>query len=111
MLAKLPNKPARTASNRAPPPAHLEPPEADLWSALLTDFTFADPASLALLEEALSAHQRARRCREMIDRDGETVLDKWKQVKPHPLLPAERDARAAFLAAMRMLNLDIGDGK
>jgi hypothetical protein len=85
----------------------LEAPEADLWNALLTDFAFTDPASLALLEEALSARQRARRCREAIDRDGETILDRWKQTKPHPLLSAERDARAAFLAAMRMLNLDI----
>ena len=48
-----------------------------------------------------------RRCREAIDRDGETVVDRFKQVKGHPLLAAERDARAAFLAGMRMLNLDI----
>ena len=112
MLSKMTPNPLRPARNPAPPPDHLEQPEADLWTAILHDFAFNDPASLALLEEALSARQRARRCRQAIDRNGETVLDRFDQTKPHPLLAAERDARAAFLAAMRMLNLDIaGDGK
>src|SRR6476620_6722803 len=101
MLAKMTPNPRRPARDLAPPPAHLAPPEAELWPAILHDFDFSDPASLALLEEALSARQRARRCRERIDADGEAVLDRWKQVKPHPLLAAERDARAAFLAALR----------
>jgi hypothetical protein len=48
-----------------------------------------------------------RRCRQAIDRDGEAVRDRWQQLKPHPLLSAERDARAAFLAAFRQLNLDL----
>jgi hypothetical protein len=37
-----------------------------------------------------------RRCRERIDREGEAVLDRWNQVKIHPLLAAENAARAAF---------------
>ena len=103
--------PRRHIRNPAPPPEHLAAPEADLWRQLVVDYSFADAASLALLQEALSARQRSRRCREQIDRDGETITDRFEQIKPHPLLPAERDARAAFLAAMRMLNLDLGDGK
>jgi hypothetical protein len=79
-----------------------------MWREILAEFTFDDVASLALLRSALEAHQRARRCRLIIDEDGETTCDRFKQLRAHPLLAAERDARAAFLAAMRTLNLDLG---
>lgn len=99
---------ARPRRAAPPPPTHLEPPERALWSEVHAAFVLDDAASLALFRSALEAHQRARRCREAIDRDGEAVRDRWNQLKPHPLLSAERDARAAFLAAMRALNLDLG---
>lgn len=95
----------------APPPEHLKEPERTLWTELNSQFAFTDAASLAILASALEAHARSRRCRETIDADGESVRDRFGQVKPHPLLAAERDARAAFLAAMRALNLDLGDSK
>ena len=79
-----------------------------MWRDITAEFSFDDPASLALLRSALEAHMRARRCRVVIDRDGETVKDRFFQVRAHPLLAAERDARAAFLASMRALNLDVG---
>jgi hypothetical protein len=79
-----------------------------MWRDITAEFSFADPASLALLRSALEAHMRARRCRVVIDRDGEVTKDRFGQVRAHPLLSGERDARAAFLASMRALNLDIG---
>jgi len=62
---------------------------------------------LAILEEALASHQRARRCREQIADDGETVLDRFGRKQMHPLLPAERAARQAFVSAMKVLRLDV----
>ena len=107
-----PPKPRRLARDLAPAPAHLDKIEGVLWSAIVGDYKFGDAASLSLLTAALEARQRARRCREAVDRDGMAVPDRFGQLKPHPLLMAERDARAAFLAAMRLLNLDIaGDTK
>lgn len=107
MASKTPSKSRRSARDLAPAPEHLDRPEADLWAAIVEDYRFEDAASIALLAAAMEARQRARRCREAIDRDGETINDRFGQLKPHPLLAAERDARAAFLAAMRLLNLDI----
>jgi hypothetical protein len=78
-----------------------------MWRDLTAAHRFDDPASLALLRTTLEAHQRARRCRETIDREGEAVKDRFDQIKPHPLLAAERDARSAFLMGMRALNLDL----
>jgi len=37
-----------------------------------------------------------------------TVTDKFGQVKVHPLCSVERDARAAWLQAIKLLNLDLG---
>jgi phage terminase small subunit len=91
-----------------PPPPHLEPPEAQLWNDLHTEYKLRDASALALLTSTLEAHARGRKCRVAIERDGETTADRWGQVKPHPLLSAERDARAAFQAGMRLLGLDIG---
>jgi phage terminase small subunit len=93
-------------------PKHLESPERKLWTELTEQFAFADAASVAMLQVALESHMRARRCREKIDADGEAIQDRFGQTKPHPLLAAERDARAAFLSAMRTLNLDLaGESK
>jgi len=60
-----------------------------------------------LLASTLDAHQRARRCREAIEKDGESVRDRFNQLRAHPLLTAETHARAAFLAGMKALRLDL----
>jgi phage terminase small subunit len=107
----IPPKP-RTAGIKTPPaPHHFGPIEKRMWRELSAAFAFDDPASLAILRVALEAHGRSRECREAIDRDGAAIRDRWQQLKPHPLLASERDARAAFLAAMRSLNLDLASPK
>jgi hypothetical protein len=88
----------RTAS-----PDTLQAPEQALWDAITREFDLGDASGRALLQAALEARQRARECRELIDRDG-LLLDG----KPHPLLVAERDARKAFAAIMRQLDLEPG---
>lgn len=78
-----------------------------MWRDWTQAHRFEDEASLALLRTTLEAHQRSRHCREAIDKDGEAVKDRFGQLKPHPLLAAERDARSAFFAGMKSLNLDL----
>jgi len=73
------------------PPSHLERAEVAIWRSLVGGARFEDHASLALLQGALEAHQRAGRCREAVDAGGETVRDRFDQMKPHPLLAAERE--------------------
>ena len=53
---------------RTSPPKHLDKAEAALWRSVVKDYEFDDAASLALLAAALETRQRARRCREQIDR-------------------------------------------
>jgi len=86
---------------------HLDPPERRLHVALSACADLNDVYSQKLLLTALEAHQRARQARESIDKAGMTLVDKFGQIKAHPLLCVERDSRAAFLTAMRLLNIDV----
>ena len=78
-----------------------------MWRQILSEYQFDAAGELAILEEALASHQRARRCREQIADDGEMVLDRFGCKQMHPLLPAERGARQAFVSAMKVLRLDV----
>ena len=77
------------------------------WRRLVSDYGIEDSGGELLLETALTALDRMRAAQKAIAKDGATVRDRWGQVKPHPLLPVERDARSGMLQALRQLNLDI----
>jgi hypothetical protein len=104
-------KTIRQAPRKSPsPPDHFEKPERMLWKKIVETYSFNDDAAaLSLLITALEAKARARRCRERIDRDGEVTADRFGQLRQHPLLPAERGAQNNYIAAMKSLNLQLGD--
>jgi phage terminase small subunit len=101
-LRSIPPKPEE--KRKTTPPKHLEPPEKELWRTLTATYSF-DEAALALLGEALTSLMRARRCREQIAKEGETISDRFGQQLPHPLLIAEKTSRQAFVQAMKILRL------
>lgn len=94
-------------SSAPKPPAHLSAEAKRVWKALHGEFALDDPAALALLRSAMEAFDRAEGARRQIEREGQTLPDRFGQLKAHPLLATERDARAQFLAALRQLNLDV----
>lgn len=98
---------ARKPNAIPPPPDSLAGEEAALWTSIVSEHVFDAAAPLAILQAALEARGRARACREQINRDGLTVVDRFQQQKPHGLLSAERDNRAAFLSGINMLRLDV----
>ena len=89
------------------PPVHFTSETKKIWWELLGEYTIDDTAGLHILRVALEAFDRAQAARATIDKDGMTIKDKFDQTKPHPLLPIERDSRAAFLAGLKALNLDL----
>lgn len=91
--------------NRAP--IHLSKEAKGIWKDILSEYSIDDAAGLRILRVSLESFDRAQAARETIDKEGMTVTDKFLQVKPHPLLPIERDSRAAFLAGLKALNLDL----
>ena len=89
------------------PPKGLSAPSKTLWKRLASEYAIDDDAGLLLLQTAMEARDRMRGAQEAIERDGMTVLDRFGQRKAHPLLHAERDARAQMLTALKALNLDV----
>jgi P27 family predicted phage terminase small subunit len=71
----------------------------------LDQFVMA-PHDLAVLVVGLEALDRANAARDAIAAEGMTMADRFGQPRPHPLLTAETQARAQFLAAMKQLGLD-----
>jgi P27 family predicted phage terminase small subunit len=92
-------------TNRAP--SHLSAEAKKIWSDILTEYAIDDAAGLRILRVSLEAYDRAQAARKQIDREGMTYFDKAGQPKIHPLIPCERDSRAAFLAGLKALNLDL----
>ena len=74
---------------------------------LIAEYQIDDAAGEALLRTFASAFSLEISCQEQIDREGLTIIDRFDQIKPHPLLSALRDARSQKLAALKALNLDI----
>ena len=92
-------------------PGHLSEDGQKKWAELIEAFLIDDAEGLEILRFGLEARDRATKAREEIDKMGMTVVDKFGQVKPHPLLATERDSRAAYLAALKQLKLEPDPGK
>lgn len=88
-------------------PHHLSDEARGWWQRLTAEYALDDEAGKLLLQTSLEAFDRMKRAAERIDADGDAVEDRFGQVKPHPLLNAERDARSQMLAALKQLNLDV----
>ena len=94
-------------ADRPQPPAHLGEPERTIWTNVFLDYRQSTRLAIDVLRSGLESHQRARECRETIARDGATVTGRDGQLRAHPLLSVERDARAAWLAAVKLLGLEL----
>lgn len=88
-------------------PTHLSLEARRWFDRLLTEYGITDDAGLLLLQTALEAFDRMRDCQEAITEEGPQVKDRFDQLKAHPLLATERDARSQMLAALKQLNLDL----
>lgn len=77
------------------------------WKRLIAEFSIDDDAGLLLLETALVAFDRMREAQRLIVKHGALIRDRWNQLKPNPACVIERDSRAAMLATLKQLNLDV----
>ena len=65
-----------------------------------------------LLFEAGRCLNRLNECREVILKEGLSILDRFKQTRAHPLCAVERDNRLTFLRICKSLGIvSDGDGK
>jgi hypothetical protein len=109
MVQPMPIRPAKPAI-----PVHLADEEAALYGQIIRSYGIKDEAALKILEEGLRSLQIARECNEEIRLQGRIVFEGRDDAgrgigrqKLNPLCNLERDSRAAFLTAMRQLNLEL----
>jgi len=94
-------------NSTANPPKHLSADAKRWWRKLQQEYRIADGGGLLLLLTAMEAFDRMRSAQAAIKEEGATGLDRFAQLKAHPLLSVERDSRAAMMAALKQLNLDL----
>ena len=89
------------------PPKHLSQEARKYWRKIAEEYAIDDDAGMLVLTVAFEAYDRMREAQGRIAKDGPTMIDRFGQMKGHPLLPVERDTRAQFLAGLKALNLDM----
>lgn len=87
------------------PPTHLGAHSRKFWAKTVSDYELEEH-HLLILRAALESWDRAELARRIIADEGPVVRDRFGQPRAHPAVAIERDARAAFLRAMRELDLD-----
>lgn len=92
---------------KIPAPSGLSKESEALWDGIMQEYQIADTAGLMLLETLCKLNDEIIECREMIEKEGLTVLNRYDKPKPHPLLDVERRARGQFLQVLKALNLDL----
>jgi P27 family predicted phage terminase small subunit len=89
------------------PPKHLSRAGKKIWTDLQTEYQIKDPGGLLILTSAIEAHDRMKQAQAILEAEGMTTLDRFSQPRPHPAAVIERDSRAAMLAAIKALGLDL----
>lgn len=100
-----------TQGKRPAPPAHLSRAAKDWWRRLTGEYCIDDTAGILLLTVAMESFDRMKAAAEILDREGLQSVDRFGQVRAHPMLIAERDARNALQKALASLHLDIEVGR
>jgi phage terminase small subunit len=85
-------------------PAHLSE-STKAWLRQLEAAYPLEPEKQQLALAAANALDRAEGARQRVEQDGPFIDDRFGQVKPHPAVNVERDARAAFVRTVRALDL------
>ncbi len=95
-------------SKTKPPtaPRHLEAATRKWWKAV-TEENELQEHHLKLLTLAAESWDRVCEARVRIAEDGAYLKDRFSQLKAHPAIAVERDAKTSFARLLRELSLDI----
>jgi hypothetical protein len=88
------------------PPSDLGATGAALWVSIQRQYQIRDSGGMAMLKLACEASDRAQRCRQQIDQDGEMIRTRTG-VRSNPLLRDELANRAFVVRTLGQLGLDL----
>ena len=78
-----------------------------LYRKVVRQWRIVDEPGLSLVLTACQCLDEMRESQAVIAKEGAIVLDKFKQPKLHPATQRLKEARAHWLQAVKMLNLDL----
>jgi P27 family predicted phage terminase small subunit len=78
-----------------------------LWKSIMSEFEITDSGGTAILRSACETLTALRKAESEVETAGMVFLDRYGKPRAHPLMPVVRDLRAQYLAALKMLNLDL----
>lgn len=87
----------------------LSPRSRALFAQMVEEYRIDDLGGTQILLSGLKSLDLATTAEAVVERDGPVTRDRWGQLRANPAAAIARDARAAWLAALRALNLAIGD--
>jgi phage terminase small subunit len=94
-------------STKIEPPAGLNAAGQKLWNAIEAEYDIRDSGGLALLESACRAEDDIVNFRRIVAEAGSMIMDRFGQLKPHPLLASIRDCESTKRQALKALHLDV----
>jgi phage terminase small subunit len=89
-------------------PRELSESSKELWREIVYGWELEEYHERTLTQALLSL-DRAEQARQILDSDGLTVVDRFGQIKEHPLVSVERLNRLAYARLIRELGLDLAD--
>lgn len=90
---------------RPPAPSHLSARSRTFWRRIHAEYEL-EVHQTEILRRLCEVIDRCDAARERLDAEGVVVLDRFDQLKTHPAVAIERDARLAIARLTRELNLD-----
>ncbi len=91
------------------PPEGLGDRSRKLWRRVLDEYELSEP-EIELLRLALVARDEADEAREILKRDGLTVVDRYGSPKQHPAVDVANRARAFYARAVAQLGVKEAEG-
>jgi P27 family predicted phage terminase small subunit len=88
------------------PPKQLSREARSWWNRIVSGWV-VDTPGLLILESALEAFDTMRRAQEQIRVEGQTVKDRFDQLRAHPAVAIERDAKGVLLRHLKSLGLEL----
>ncbi|MBA2351029.1 MAG: P27 family phage terminase small subunit [Pseudomonadota bacterium] len=88
-------------------PSQLRAEARVLWQSIVAEYQISDSGGLLILATALESFDRMRHAQVIIAEHGVVLVGDDGKLKANPACALERDSRAAMLAALKMMNLDL----
>lgn len=87
-------------------PTHLKAATKRWYKQVLEDYEL-EPHHMKILTLAATSWDRAQDARELIDKEGAIIPDRFGSPKKHPAVDVEKDSMITFARLVRELALDI----